>query len=211
MYLVSLPILLMGLTAGAARANVVPTEEVPLLGPAFVSNFDPTHSKAIENASETFPDVIESLFEAKTLNKTDLIFAVDVFSAATNESIYQYHHVGESQEDALTKGDLSDKSIFRLGSVSKLFTTYAIIAKAGIDIFAHPVTKYLPDLAREPSGDDNIIGHIRWEDVTVGALAAHQAGTGGLTGMGFLSSYIKKSFGADQQSSLVRVRKPRRY
>ncbi|KAI1841831.1 hypothetical protein JX265_009440 [Neoarthrinium moseri] len=165
--------------AGSATVGFEPTDQVPLLGPSFLSNFDPTNTDAIRNATEAFPCVIDALFENGVLNKTDLTFAIDVFSAATNKSVYNYYHVGEGQNKTLTAGVLNDKTISRIGSVSKLFTVYAIIAKAGIDVFSHPVTRYIPELARNSSGDS--LEHINWDDITVGALASHQAGSGGPT------------------------------
>ena len=167
---------------GIAAAGFSPSEFVPLLGPSFISNFDPTNTGPIREAIEAFPEVIDALFDDGTLNKTDLTFAIDVFSAATNQSLYSYHHVGDSQQVTLTSGQLNDKTISKLGSVSKLFTVYAIIAKAGIEIFSHPVTKYIPELAcNSTNSSSNSLNHISWEDITIGALASHQAGTGGAT------------------------------
>ncbi|KAK6076234.1 hypothetical protein SCUP234_07402 [Seiridium cupressi] len=179
-HITSLGLLLIS-TACAATTAFTPTDQVPLLGPSFLSNFDPTDSTAIKSARDSFPEAIDALFESNELNKTDLVFAVDVFSAATNKSIYNYYHVGEGKNETLTSGCLNDKTIARIGSVSKLFTAYAIIAKAGIEVFSHPVTKYLPELACNSSGSP--LEHVRWEDVTIGALASQQAGSGGVAGL----------------------------
>ena len=160
-------------------------EEVPLIGPAFLTNFDPSNSTSIRNAKSKFPGLIDNLFESGELNKTDLAFSIDVFSAATNASIYHYSHIGENSKKTLTQGKFDDQTIGRIGSVTKLFAVYAIIAKSGIEIFSDPVTKYLPELARNSSGDS--LRRIRWDDITVGALASQQAGTGGALG-----SYLHK-------------------
>ncbi|KAF9882502.1 beta-lactamase [Colletotrichum karsti] len=172
----------LGLLASASvavGAIAPPAAEVPLIGPSFLSNFDPTDSQYIRNASESFPAVIDALFESGALNKTDLelVFSVDVFSAATNKSLYSYYHVGEEGKKGLTKGNLDDETVQRTGSVSKLFTAYALIAAAGIEVFSHPVTRYIPELLGNSSGDP--LSNVRWEDITVGALASHQAGSGG--------------------------------
>jgi CubicO group peptidase (beta-lactamase class C family) len=158
-----------------------PTEVVPLIGPSFLSNFDPTTSYAISNATEAFPSIIESFFDSGALNKTDLVFSIDVFSAATNASLFSYHHVGEGQEQVLTAGELDDQTIGRAGSVTKLFTVYALLVKAGIEVFGKPVTDYLPELRRTPSVNEehDLSEHIKWEEITIGALASHQAGSGG--------------------------------
>lgn len=174
---------LLGFAASSAAATIVATDEVPLIGPAFISNFDPSSSTAVHTAKSKFPRLIENLFSEGTLNKTDLAFSIDVFSAATNKSIYSYSHVGKDANQTLTAGVLNDKTIARIGSVTKLFTAYALIAKGGMEVLSQPVTKFLPELAGN-SSDDPLL-RIRWEDITVGALAAQQAGTGGPGGQYF--------------------------
>jgi CubicO group peptidase (beta-lactamase class C family) len=167
--------------AVSSTARIIATDEVPLLGPSFLSNFDPSNSTAISHAKSEFPGLIDNLFSTGALNRTDLAFHIDVFSASTNKSIYSYSHVGENSKKSVTSGELNDKTISRLGSVTKLFTVYAIIAKAGIEVFSDPVTKYLPELAGNPAYDP--LESIRWEDITVGALASQQAGSGGAAGL----------------------------
>lgn len=164
-------------------AHIIATEEVPLIGPSFISNFDPSNSKAIGNAKKAFPGLIDQLFESGKLNRTELAFTIDVYSAATNDSIFQYSHVGKSMEKTLTTGELNDNTIARIGSVTKMFTVYAIIAKAGMGVFSDPVTKYLPELkSTSNSSTRSPLDGINWDDITVGALAEQQAGTGGIVG-----------------------------
>ncbi|OQE37646.1 hypothetical protein PENCOP_c009G02903 [Penicillium coprophilum] len=164
--------------AATSTARIIATDEVPFSGPSFLSNFDPSNSTSISHAKSKFPGLIDSLFSTGDLNRTDLAFHIDVFSAATNESIYSYSHIGENSKKSVTSGEFNDKTISRIGSVTKLFTVYAIIAKAGIEVFSHPVTKYLPELSGNSAGDP--LEEIRWEDITVGALASQQAGSGGV-------------------------------
>ncbi|KAK2606496.1 hypothetical protein N8I77_005239 [Diaporthe amygdali] len=170
---------LLVLTCGSA-SRIVASDQVPLLGPSFISNFNSSKSGDINEAKLKLPDVIEDLFSSGDLNRIDLIFAVDVFSASTNESIYSYYHVGEGQEYALTEGTLDDQTVSRIGSVSKLFTAHVIIARAGIEVFSHPVTRYLPELARNLSNDS--LQKINWKDISVGTLISQQAGSGGTGG-----------------------------
>ena len=72
---------------------------------------------------------------------------------------------------------LNDDTIYRIGSVSKLYTVYAILANAGMGVLDHPVTRYLPELAGNSGSDP--LQRISWEDVTVGALASQLGGTRG--------------------------------
>ncbi|KAF4498547.1 Penicillin-binding 4 [Fusarium agapanthi] len=166
----------MGL-AGSATASVILSNDVPLTGPSFLPNFDISKTDFLNEAKEKFPSLAEELFDTKILNKTDLIFVVDVFSASTNDSLYSYFHVGDTYKDTLTKGNLTEDTIFRTGSVTKVFTVYAIIAKAGIEALSYPVSIFLPELLGNSSS--NPLERIDWSEITVGALASHQAGTSG--------------------------------
>lgn len=124
-----------------------------------------------------FPSLINALFDGEepALNASATTFHIDIFSTRTNASIYSYSHIGETLSHALTAGTLDDGTQFRIGSISKLYTIYAILNVAGLDIFDTPITRYLPELAGNASPSDKII----WEEVTVGALTSQQGGSGG--------------------------------
>ncbi|KAL6918636.1 hypothetical protein ACHAPO_009544 [Fusarium lateritium] len=154
-----------------------PTEECPILGPVLPSGFDLSEFKVIKEAKSNFPETIESLFSSGIINETHTSFAINVFSTATNESLYSYYHAAEALDDTLSTGKLDDETVFRIGSVSKLYTAYAILANSGFDVVNCPVTEILPELAGNNRSD--LTERIIWEDVTIGALLSHQAGSGG--------------------------------
>ncbi|QPC69263.1 hypothetical protein HYE68_000015 [Fusarium pseudograminearum] len=154
-----------------------PTEECPILGPALPSGFDLSKFKVIQEAKSSFPAIIESLLSSSTINETHTSFAINVFSTATNESLYSYYHAAEALDDTLSTGKLDDDTIFRVGSVSKLYTAYALLANSGFDVVNLPVTMILPELAGNNRSEPT--EKIIWEDVTIGALLSHQAGSGG--------------------------------
>ena len=162
----------------ASFSDVVPTKECPIQGPVYPSGFDLTKSDAVREATEQFPQVVEKLFSSGAIDPKQSYFTVDVFSTSTNESFYSYSHVAIGLNGTLTAGVLNDETIWRTGSVSKLFTVYALIAVAGLEVLEHPVTRYLPELSGN-SREDALTKMI-WEDVTVGALASQQAGAGGV-------------------------------
>lgn len=163
----------------ASTVSCIPTEDCPILGPSFVADFDFAATDEFKNATEQFPKAVETLLSSGLVNSTHSTFAIDVYSTVTNQSIYQYHHVGSAMEDALTGGALNDTSIFRIGSVSKLFTSYAILAAKGLDVWEHSVTEYLPELAGNAQ-NNSAVDNIIWEKITVGALLSHQGGVGGV-------------------------------
>lgn len=162
-----------------APALAIPTAECPLLGPMFPYDFDMLEYRSMQNAISSFPKAIESLFTSGALHRAQTTFSVDVFSTVTNQSIYQYHHAAPGLNGTLSSGKLNDETIYRIGSVSKLYTAYSILASHGsLDILDHPVTDYVPELSGNQGSDP--LERIVYEDVTVGALMAQQGGTGGV-------------------------------
>ncbi|KAF2716228.1 beta-lactamase/transpeptidase-like protein [Polychaeton citri CBS 116435] len=160
-----------------ASEAFLPTDDCPILGPTFPSDFDITATSAFQDATAIFPSLIDSLFSSGAVNKDNTTFTIDVFSAATNNSIYSYRHEGPGQNGTLTTGILDENTIFRTGSVSKLMTTYALLVyTGGLGVFDHPVTTYLPELAGNAQADP--LQNIVWEDITIGALASQMGGTG---------------------------------
>ncbi|PGG97726.1 hypothetical protein GX51_07170 [Blastomyces parvus] len=167
-----------------AAKGLLPTEECPLLGPTFSSDFDLDETDAFTKAKDSFPGVIEALFESGVVDSSVSSFAIDVYSTVTNKSVYSYFHqaTNPALNETFPAGGIDDGTTIRVGSVSKLFTVYAIVAQAGgMEVLDHLVTKYLPELANEsPKTDDDApLERIAWEDMTVGALASHMGGTGG--------------------------------
>jgi CubicO group peptidase (beta-lactamase class C family) len=177
--LTSLFALLSSIPSFIDAQSLRPTEDCPILGPAFPSSFDIGSTRAFQEAAASFPQRIEALFEDGIINRTHSSISVDVYSTVTNQSIYSYFHAAPGINHTLSQGVLNDETIQRIGSVSKLVTVYALLVKAGIDILSDPVTKYIPELAGNPKDDP--LGLIHFEGVTIEALMSHMGGTGGFS------------------------------
>lgn len=75
---------------------------------------------------------------------------------------------------------VDENTVFRIGSASKLWTVYTLLASAGEASLHDPVTKWVPELqaAAAAAGADDAVDFVRWEDVTLQELASHLAGVG---------------------------------
>lgn len=89
----------------------------------------------------------------------------------------------------MTTGDFDENTVSLIGSLTKLITVCSVLVSGGYEIFEHPVTKYLPELARSTTQQASL-SHIRWEDVTVGSLAAQQGGVGGARKYSLLQEWV---------------------
>ncbi|EXJ89929.1 hypothetical protein A1O3_02996 [Capronia epimyces CBS 606.96] len=151
----------------------------------------PIYVPATNTSSQLFLDASAAAYAAVTdaintgvsqygsVDNQTTSFSVAVFSAVTNETLFEYHFAAPGLNGSLTKGNLSENTIYRTGSLGKLFVTYAFLVDIGDGVFLDPVTKYLPELkeaARTLPHDP--IRYVNWEEVTVGSLASQLSGIG---------------------------------
>ncbi|KAL4909606.1 beta-lactamase/transpeptidase-like protein [Aspergillus multicolor] len=78
---------------------------------------------------------------------------------------------------------VTSTSLYRIGSISKLFTVYTILVNHDCEYWDDSVTEYLPELAGAATlnhdGDDEAsAAHVDWSKITVGNLASHLSGIG---------------------------------
>ncbi|KAI0441089.1 beta-lactamase/transpeptidase-like protein [Xylaria telfairii] len=149
-----------------------------LAGPGFPSPSGVSNSPLL---SASIAEFEKSLNDVQLgLQANDTAWAVALFSSKENKTLYEHYYtppidVGVSQVDS--------NSIFRIGSVSKVFSVWSFLIEVGDKHFNEPITKYVPELANLTcnggSNDREIyndIDHVRWEEITLGQLASHAAG-----------------------------------
>lgn len=106
-------------------------------------------------------------------------FSVGVFDISS-PSIFSYQYSSPVlQESKQGVQHVTEESIYRVGSVSKLITIYLFLIEVGPTYWNHPVTDFVPELeaaARKCSALANPIDCVDWADVTLGALASQMAG-----------------------------------
>jgi hypothetical protein len=142
----------------------------------------PLHLSGSQRLSSAITE-FERLLTDETLNLQphDTAWGVSLFSTKENRTLYEHYYTPPI--DVGVK-EVNGDSIFRIGSVSKVFSVWAFLIEAGDRYFNDPITKYVPELANlsfpynSSQGyrlyDD--IDHVRWEDVTMGELASQAAG-----------------------------------
>ncbi|KAI0164392.1 beta-lactamase/transpeptidase-like protein [Hypoxylon sp. FL1284] len=75
---------------------------------------------------------------------------------------------------------IDSSTVYRLGSVSKVFAALAVLKTSGVQL-QDPVTKYLPrlrELKEQQNGTVNSITVPDWDEVTLQALASHMGAIG---------------------------------
>ncbi|KAI0451260.1 beta-lactamase/transpeptidase-like protein [Xylaria acuta] len=167
-----------GPLALAAKVFATAPHACALAGPGFPSPSGLSNSSLLR---ENITEFEKSLHDVQLgLQANDTAWAVALFSSKENRTLYEHYYtppidVGVSQVDS--------NSIFRIGSVSKVFSVWSFLIEVGDKHFNDPITKYVPELANltcHGRSDDqelyNDIDHVKWDEITLGQLASHAAG-----------------------------------
>lgn len=172
------------LAAISAAANLY-TQPCPLYGQNYPAPTGLATSKHVEAATES---VVNQLLKAKNeataygaLDTKTTAFSVDFYSLDDEDTIFSHHFMPAQLLDQRTAGveEVDSDTIYRVGSVSKLWTVYLYLLAAGDQTWNEPITEFIPELHEidqtqgfDPTSD------VDWESITVGALASHLAGIG---------------------------------
>ncbi|KAJ5160438.1 Beta-lactamase-related protein [Penicillium canariense] len=169
--LLFLPLLSLGAYV-AAKPNAC-----PIFGPAFPAptelGSDPIFVAATQNLTAQLKQGIES----GALSGNSI--SVQIFSGSDSYSAYSLFHTDDSvRNGSVGVREVNDDTVFRIGSISKLWTMLLYMTFKGTRHFGEPVSKYVPELRNPYNGSEQVdqIDYVNWDEVTIGELASHQAG-----------------------------------
>ena len=166
-------------SVGLFGALAAASGDCVLLGPEFPSPKHLSGSATLKSATAQF----EKLLGQKDLGllPNDTAWGVALFSSKEDKTLYEHYYAPSN----ISVKTVNKDSIFRVGSLTKVFTVWSFLIEIGDEHFNDPITKYVPELAgksgktsdkdctNEPYDD---ISTVQWEDVTLGELASYAAG-----------------------------------
>lgn len=146
----------------------------PPLGISLPAPKAPRSSEAIVNAV----GLAENWFANMTADFEGTAVSLTVKSIHENDPLLDVHHT-PSKADNRSVPEVDAKTLYRVASISKLFSPLAALQVADINL-DDPVTKYLPELLDLQKDQENVneLTTIMWDEITVGSLASHMAGFG---------------------------------
>ncbi|KAM0818246.1 putative Beta-lactamase family protein-like protein [Seiridium cardinale] len=150
----------------------------PLDGPVFPKPTKlstlPVIKEAVANLTQHF-----ATWNANYSATAAFSYSVQAFSAHEEDPLFSYSHTSPQLANLTHPGvtTVDDKTVFRLGSLTKVFTVYNFLLNAGDEMWNSPITKYVPELAAlaNRSSSDPVL-YTAWDDVTIGALATQMSG-----------------------------------
>ncbi|KAJ5700036.1 hypothetical protein N7536_003049 [Penicillium majusculum] len=165
------------LSALALSAQAIKTTGCPLLGPAFPAPTALSEDSTFLSKAEELTSKLNGAIEDGSL--PSISFAVQVFSSEEDDSAFGFYHTDDPiKVGSVGVQEVDENTVFRIGSISKLWTMFLLMTLGGTRYFHEPVSKYVPELQTRYSTAQtkDKINYLQWRDVTIGELASHQAG-----------------------------------
>ncbi|KAI1861944.1 uncharacterized protein JN550_010575 [Neoarthrinium moseri] len=156
-------------------------EPCPLIGAYYPAPSLLGTSEHVRNAVKGAEAQLKEALKNGTLDGNTTSLSIDVYSLHDESPLYTFHYTPELLISQRTVGveKIDSNTVYRIGSVSKLWTAYLYLITAGDRSWNYPITDFIPELAalaKERKASDNAIDNVAWEDITVGSLASHMAG-----------------------------------
>ncbi|KAI1489871.1 beta-lactamase/transpeptidase-like protein [Biscogniauxia mediterranea] len=151
----------------------------PYPGPVFPKPTNLASSDIIQTALANLTATFDTRATDPANNPNGTSWSMQVFSASSDEPIWEHYHTAMDLLDADNPGvkSVDGDTIYRLGSLTKIFTIMTFLAEVGDAYWNTPVTRYVPelDLLAGKAQYDPIM-NVAWDEVTLGNLASHMAG-----------------------------------
>ncbi|KAJ5673797.1 hypothetical protein N7462_009236 [Penicillium macrosclerotiorum] len=155
----------------------------PLLGPIYpppttLAN-DAAFSAALQNITSTLNEVMTSG------NLSTNSISLQIFDATNPSPLLSFSYTGSDIDTTLGVSTVDENTVFRVGSVSKLWTILMFIAEEGLWTFQQPIARFVPELRRAAvelrhnrTRREDKVDYVQWDEITIGDLASHLAGIG---------------------------------
>ena len=160
--------------------NAIPN--CPIYGPEFPPpqrlSQHPKWQQAMTNLSAAFD------YMNANVTGTQLSYSVQIFSTNPGGGIIAQRHWTATNLPPNTEGvkKVNGDTVYRIGSVSKIFAVLAFLAEVGDRNWNTPITEFIPELAQfsrqastQPLDDTR---RTDWDEITIGALASQVSGIG---------------------------------
>lgn len=147
----------------------------PPLGAVLPPPTRPSNHKAVPAAAAKLQGILDQM--TSTYNNSAV--TIGVKSIHEDHLLFEYAHT-PANKDKRGAQKVDSDTVFRLGSLTKVFPVLALLKlhDQGVRL-DDPITKYVPELRGlgNEEREDTAVWDSQWDDVTLGALASHMAGT----------------------------------
>ncbi|KAK3359532.1 beta-lactamase/transpeptidase-like protein [Lasiosphaeria hispida] len=152
----------------------------PLYGPLLPRPKDLLRDPGIQAAGKALDHVFAQYIDSdNSTGSGRFSYSVEIFSGTDDSSIWSHYwtapNLGRFNSSGVLKVDTN--TVYRIGSITKIFTVLTFLATVGDGVWNDPITKYVPEIAALARGNTgSSIFETDWDSITVGSLATQTSG-----------------------------------
>lgn len=158
----------------------ISTAFCPLYGPVFPAPTNlaaaSTIKDALEKLTTTYDDALRGGNGSTAAGPNSGVRAVQIFSLDSDDSVYEYYYDGTILSNTTGVKHMDGNAIVRVGSLSKLITTYLLLKEVGDGAWDLRVTDVIPELKGNEKWKEDELAFTKWQEVTLGTLAGQISG-----------------------------------
>jgi hypothetical protein len=176
--LILLPLLLLSTHLPPSQSQK--TENCPLYGPLYAKPTNLAASTLLTTALQNVTSYFTWL-DADAAGGGNNSYSIQIFSGSSATPLFEHHHTSSNISQFSASGGTTSvdaNTVYRIGSITKLFTMYLFLLSAGDKYLYHPITEFVPELAALVASQAgmNDIQKVSWDEITIAELASHTAG-----------------------------------
>ncbi|KAI3333500.1 beta-lactamase/transpeptidase-like protein [Ustulina deusta] len=157
-------------------------QNCPLYGLGYPKPTNLFGNQGIKNAASSLDSVFGQYIDnANNTGSDRFSYSVHVFSAYEQTPLWSHYWTAKNLETMNTTGvkKVDGDTVYRIGSLTKIFTMLTFLAEVGDSSWNEPITKFIPEIAvMAANGGDNShsLTSPDWGSITIGALASQISG-----------------------------------
>ncbi|KAI8956896.1 beta-lactamase/transpeptidase-like protein [Daldinia sp. FL1419] len=161
--------------------GVYAKENCPLYGLGYPKPTNLLAQPGVQKAAKSLDSVFAEYIDSSNKTGSDRFsYSVEVFSADDDEPLWSHHWTATNLKTLNSTGvkNVDGNTVYRLGSVTKIFTILTFLAEVGDAMWNEPITKYIPEIKAMVTDADtsHSISKPDWESITIGSLASQVSG-----------------------------------
>ncbi|KAK0727547.1 beta-lactamase/transpeptidase-like protein [Lasiosphaeria miniovina] len=166
--------------AGLDLRLVAAKSNCPLYGPLLPKPQNLLNDAGIKSAAKALDDIFVKYIDNDNSTGSDhFSYSVEVFSGSEDKALWSHYWTAPNLGGLNSSGvkSVDADTVYRIGSITKVFTVLTFLATIGDGIWNDPITKYIPEIAAlvKSTADESIFS-TDWEAITVGSLASQTSG-----------------------------------
>ena len=152
----------------------------PLYGPLWPRPKNVLQDAGNKHAQDILDEIFPKYIDNDNATGSDYFsYSVEVFTGSEDKPLWSHYWTAPSLKTSNTTGvtKIDGDTVYRIGSISKIYTVLTFLATIGDGLWNDPITKYLPEIAEFASKprESNIYG-TDWDSITVGSLVSQTSG-----------------------------------